>query len=68
MLNYFGANVTSQGTTASIEPDPVLNGREIKVPGDISSTEADNKNCCFFSYPHFKSPYNKYIGIYHNCH
>lgn len=37
MLNYFGANVTSQGTTASIEPEPVLNGREIKVPGDISS-------------------------------
>ena len=34
MLNYFGANVTSQGTTASIEPEPVLNGREIKVPGD----------------------------------
>lgn len=37
MLNYFGANVNSQGTTASIEPEPVLNGREIKVPGDISS-------------------------------
>ena len=37
MLNYFGANVTSRGTTASIEPEPVLNGREIKVPGDISS-------------------------------
>ena len=37
MLNYFGANVTSQGTAASIEPEPVLNGREIKVPGDISS-------------------------------
>ena len=29
--------LTSQGTTASIEPEPVLNGREIKVPGDISS-------------------------------
>ena len=27
MLNYFGANVTSQGTTASIEPEPVLNGQ-----------------------------------------
>lgn len=37
MLNYFGANVNSRGTTASIEPEPVLNGREIKVPGDISS-------------------------------
>ena len=37
MLNYFGATVTSRGTTASIEPEPVLNGREIKVPGDISS-------------------------------
>ena len=37
MLNYFGAKVSSAGTTASIEPEPVLNGREIKVPGDISS-------------------------------
>ena len=37
MLNYFGAKVTSEGTTASIEPEPVLNGREIHVPGDISS-------------------------------
>ena len=37
MLNYFGAKVTSEGTTASIVPEPVLNGREIQVPGDISS-------------------------------
>lgn len=37
MLNYFGAEVTSQGTTASIVPGPVLEGRDIKVPGDISS-------------------------------
>ena len=37
MLNHFGANVSSQGTTASIEPEPVLEGREIRVPGDISS-------------------------------
>ena len=37
MLNYFGAKVTSEGTTASIIPEPTLNGREIQVPGDISS-------------------------------
>lgn len=37
MLNYFGGNVTSQGTTASITPNPVLMAREIHVPGDISS-------------------------------
>lgn len=37
MLNYFGAKVTSQGTTASIQPEPELYAREITVPGDISS-------------------------------
>ena len=37
MLSYFGANVTAEGTTASIKPDPSLYGREILVPGDISS-------------------------------
>ena len=37
MLNYFGAKVTSEGTTASIVPEPALNGREIQVPRDISS-------------------------------
>ena len=37
MLNYFGAQVTSEGTTASIVPKPSLHAREITVPGDISS-------------------------------
>ena len=37
MLNYFGAKITSHGTTASIEPTPVLSGRHVVVPGDISS-------------------------------
>ena len=37
MLNYFGAEITSEGTTASIRPVPVLEGRDIQVPGDISS-------------------------------
>ena len=37
MLNYFGARVTSEGTTASIAPEPYLFAREITVPGDISS-------------------------------
>lgn len=37
MLNYFGAKISSQGTTASICPEPILSAREIQVPGDISS-------------------------------
>ena len=37
MLNYFGAQVTSEGTTAYIAPEPSLFAREITVPGDISS-------------------------------
>lgn len=37
MLNHFGAKVTSLGKTACIEPNPVLEGRSIHVPGDISS-------------------------------
>ena len=37
MLNYFGAQVTSEGTTASIAPEPSLFAIEITVPGDISS-------------------------------
>ena len=37
MLNYFGAEITSEGATASIRPEPVLEGRDIQVPGDISS-------------------------------
>ena len=37
MLRYFGASVTSEGTTATIQPEPELLAREIRVPGDISS-------------------------------
>ncbi len=37
MLRYFGADITSTGTTASISPAPVLKARDIPVPGDISS-------------------------------
>ena len=37
MLSHFGARVTSEGTTASISPDPELHGLDISVPGDISS-------------------------------
>lgn len=37
MLAHFGAEVTSQGTTASIQPEPKLHGLDISVPGDISS-------------------------------
>ncbi len=37
MLSSFGAQITSQGTTACICPDPKLTGQKIEVPGDISS-------------------------------
>ncbi|MDD7739142.1 MAG: 3-phosphoshikimate 1-carboxyvinyltransferase [Lachnospiraceae bacterium] len=37
MLKYFGANITSCNKTAAVEPDPVLTGSQIFVPGDISS-------------------------------
>lgn len=37
MLNCFGADVQSHGTTASVSPNPRLMAREIFVPGDISS-------------------------------
>ena len=37
MLSGFGATIISEGTTATIEPDPSLAGQKIAVPGDISS-------------------------------
>lgn len=37
MLNLFGGNVTSLGTTAIIQPNPHLTGQKVHVPGDISS-------------------------------
>lgn len=37
MLGGFGANVTCEGKTATILPDPELTGQKIEVPGDISS-------------------------------
>lgn len=37
MLSYFGGTVESCGTTASVEPHPVLTGQKVLVPGDISS-------------------------------
>lgn len=37
MLSHFGAQIATEGTTASILPEPVLEGRKIIVPGDISS-------------------------------
>ena len=37
MLGLFGANVKTEGTTATIEPRPRLSGQKILVPGDISS-------------------------------
>ncbi len=37
MLTGFGAQIFSEGTTASIKPEPELHGQKIHVPGDISS-------------------------------
>lgn len=37
MLKYFGADVSTEGTTASIRPAKELYGNRIVVPGDISS-------------------------------
>ncbi len=37
MLSHFGADVKTEGTTAIIQPEPMLVGQKISVPGDISS-------------------------------
>ena len=37
MLSSFGAQLKCQDTTASIQPDPLMKGQKIEVPGDISS-------------------------------
>lgn len=37
MLSGFGADLTCEGTTATIQPDPRLHSCDICVPGDISS-------------------------------
>jgi len=37
MLSYFGAQVIKEGTRASIRGEPKLKGRELTIPGDISS-------------------------------
>ncbi len=37
MLKAFGASVTQEGLSVTIQPNPTLIGQEISVPGDISS-------------------------------
>ncbi len=37
MLRTFGADVRTEGTTATVFPRPALQGQKIRVPGDISS-------------------------------
>lgn len=37
MLSSFGARLRCEGNTVTISPRPVLEGQNIKVPGDISS-------------------------------
>lgn len=37
MLKGFGADVVSEGTAVTIQPEPILVGQHIDIPGDISS-------------------------------
>lgn len=37
MLRMLGATITTNGTTATISPEPKLHAEKIEVPGDISS-------------------------------
>lgn len=37
MLRSFGAEIQIEGTTVSVQPDPLLTGQKVEVPGDISS-------------------------------
>ncbi|MEW6541266.1 MAG: 3-phosphoshikimate 1-carboxyvinyltransferase [Bacillota bacterium] len=37
MLNAFGARVARRGRVVTVSPSPDLGGREIRIPGDISS-------------------------------
>lgn len=37
MLSYFGGTIKTEGTTATVLPEPVLLGQKVSVPGDISS-------------------------------
>jgi len=37
MLRYFGADISTEGTTAILRPQPRLTGQYVNVPGDISS-------------------------------
>ena len=38
MLRFFGANVETYGTTATVQPADELYGNKVQVPGDISSS------------------------------
>ncbi len=37
MLNYFGADIRTEGRTVTVLPEPRLTAQQVKVPGDISS-------------------------------
>ena len=37
MLHFFGADVQTEETTVTIQPEPKLTGQKVNVPGDISS-------------------------------
>ncbi len=37
LLSSYGANITTQGTSVTIEPEPHLEGQKVVVPADISS-------------------------------
>jgi 3-phosphoshikimate 1-carboxyvinyltransferase len=37
MLKYFGGNITTTDTTATVTSNPILIGQKVTIPGDISS-------------------------------
>ncbi len=37
MLRFMGASLSSNGRTVSIQPEPRLKGKKLRIPGDISS-------------------------------
>ena len=37
MLRFMGASLSSDGRTVSIQPEPRLKGKKLRIPGDISS-------------------------------
>ena len=82
MLSLFGANIKTEGTTATIEPRPRLSGQKILVPGDISSAARAlrrsagpqflSEGLCYRrgtdSYPHRRTAHHRRYGLLRRRH